>query len=694
MHRAAAAIALIFALGLAGPVPRAAARARAEPAAAKAFPLSAESRPAAPVSWPGLDADAAARYREAIADIDHGHYDAAQALVSHSPLAAGRTLITWLWLTRPEGVATFADLADFITKHPDWPGQTLLRCRAETALANDPDDALAYDWLIRHPPLSGVGKLRLADALLSRGDRPAGLDELRQAWIEGKFTAEQEQTLLQNHHGMLSAADQDARLDRLLSGDDTDAVRRQLLRVTPDRRALGEARLALQAGAGDVDRLVAQVPPALRDDPGLAFDRERWRRRKGLDDQAVAILESPAAHQGDMVRWWPERHIEIRRALAVGEVSIAWRLARDNGLVPAAPGKSNSAYIDAEWLCGWIALRFQDDPQAARGDFQAVYDGAGAPITRARGAYWSGRAAEALKAPAEARLWYGRAARYPTTYYGQLALLRLSAGARLVLPPEPEPTPAMQRAFDRSTLVQAARVLAAAGQADRLHPFIARLDADARTAAEHQLVAALADHLGRLDLGVAVARQAERHGDIIVYRDFPLPPGLRRPPDAPELPLLYAVSRQESAFNPQVISPAGARGLMQLMPDTAKTIAAHLRLPYTLSRLTQEPGYNLRLGSVYLQSLIDRFDGNYLLAITAYNAGTTRVLDWMAAWGDPRHPDVDPVDWIELIPYAETRNYVQRVLEGLQVYRERLERGRGSRLQLTNDLSGHAPPES
>lgn len=689
LRHAAAAIASLLFLGLAPVTLTACAHPRHLAAAERTHGTPAH---VAPVHWPGLDAAATDRYRQAIREVDAGHYEEALALASHGPVRSARTLITWLWLTRPDGSAAFADYADFIAHHADWPGQVLLRRRAETALATDPDDAIAYDWLTRHPPLTGIGKLRLADAMLNRGQHEAGLAELRRAWIEGDFTAEQERALLQDHRGMLRATDQEARLERLLDDFEDQAARRQLLRVDAGWRALGEARLALQAGEGGVERLVDLVPKTLLGDPGLNLDRERWRRQKGLDDLAVAILTSPAAHRGNLERWWTERHIEARRALAAGKISLARRLACDSGLTRPAPGAPDKAYVTAQWLCGWIALRFLDEPQDSGHHFQAIYDVSRSPITRSRGAYWAARTAEALKHPVEAKRWYQRAARYPTAYYGQLALLHLAPGTRLDLPKEPEPTQAMRRAFDRRELVQVARLLAAVGQADRLHPFILRLDAEARTPDEHQMVAALADHLGRLDLGVEVARHAEREGDVLVRRDFPLPP-LHKPPATPELPLLYAISRQESGFNPKVVSPAGAEGLMQLMPGTAKLAAAHLGLPFRPRLLTRDPHYNLRLGAAHLQSLIDRFDGNYLLAITAYNAGTTRVLQWMQQWGDPRRPGVDPIDWVELIPYSETRNYVERVLEGLQVYRRRLDEDRG-RLRLARDLSGHAPRES
>jgi soluble lytic murein transglycosylase len=636
---------------------------------------------------PPLSPGDIAAYRAAFTAVAAGHYQVAQALAAtgHVPVAA--KLVTWLWLTRPDSAASFSQLTDFIAQNPTWPAQDALQRRVEESLAEIGDDGRIIAWFKTREPLTAQGQLRLAEALLHTGQTQEGTTRLRRAWLAGNFGQHEETEILKNYREFLRPEDHQARLDRLLWDEDRAAAKRMEPRVPEAYRALAEARMALFTFAPGVEGLVARVPAALRNDPGLAYDRVRWRRLKGLDDQAQEILAGVPADAPNADRWWVERQYQARRMLGNGDISAAYRIAAAHGDV------DTRNMIDAEWLAGWIALRFLQERHLALTHFARIYGAVQTPVSRARGAYWAGRAAEALGDKAGAEHWYTSAADYSTTYYGQLAALRLGRSGALSLPPEPQPTPDDTATFKTQELVQAAHLLGSVGLDEKVRSFILRLNDLSRTPVSHRLVADLAERIGRIDLGVTSAKRSARNGVILVDRAFPM---FQLPayPGAPELPLVLAVSRQESEFNPQAVSNAGARGLMQLMPSTAKMVAKSMHVTYRPAMLTGDPAYSTLLGGRYLRNLLDNFGGSYVLALAAYNAGDVRVRKWMQDWGDPRRPEVDVIDWIELIPFAETRNYVQRVFEGLQVYRQRLNPQALVLSALDDDLHNRSRKES
>jgi len=623
-------------------------------------------------------------YRRAFAAVKKRHWGAARRLAAKAGDPLPAKVIDWAYLLEPGANVSFAELAAFIDGNPEWPArQTLLR-NAEAAIDERLSDAEVLAWFADHPPVSALGRVRLAEALLRAGWPDVGASWLRYAWVNDDLRRSDERRVYQRHRKLLTLADHEARLDRLLWDGRRGAARRMLRRVSEGMRLLAEARLRLMERAGGVDPAIARVPAALKHHAGLVYERLRWRRRKGFDDGARALLADPP---DDLVRpraWWTERAIQVRRTLDDGAVSEAYRLARGHRQ------RGGAAFAEAEWLAGWIALRFLGDGRLALNHFARLYDAVRLPISRARGAYWAGRAAESLGEAELARRWYALGASHPTTFYGQLAALKTGDGPLLELDPDPAPEAEAVEAFNARELVRAARVLAELGERERLRPFIMRLNEQAETAAEHALVARLAITIGRPDLAVAATKRSVRAGVVLVAPSYPVIalPAVARPEPA----LLLAVSRQESQFNPRAVSPRGARGLMQLLPATAKTVARGLKLRYEPSRLTADPGYNARLGSAFLGDLIARFDGSYVLALAAYNAGPSRVKRWLEANGDPRLGQVDMIDWIELVPFGETRNYLQRVLEGLQVYRLRLG-GAEVALTLEADLARNGAPE-
>ncbi|HSO43108.1 MAG TPA: lytic transglycosylase domain-containing protein, partial [Rhodospirillales bacterium] len=358
-----------------------------------------------------------------------------------------------------------------------------------------------------------------------------------------------------------------------------------------------------------------------------------------------------------------------RDALRQGQGATAYRLVSAHALSEPAD------YAEAEWFAGWIALRFLKKPDLARGHFLIMVKFVRFPISVAGAAFWAGRAGEAAGDKPFAMAWYRTAAAHPTTFYGRLAAERVSPESTLILPPEPRPSATERAAFAGHELVRATRLLAAHGQDDAARAFIRSLGEIGQAPAWQATTAALASEVGGTGLGVATAKRAMREGFFLFEQAYPLmalPLVSERLPHPVEPALVLAMIRQESEFDRGAVSSAGARGLMQLMPGTAKQVAASLNLPYSPDRLTRDPAYNVKLGRAYLSKLLSSFDGSVALAFAAYNAGPARVRQWLDTYGDPRNGRVDLIDWIEMLPFAETRNYVQRAIENRWVYQARL----------------------
>ncbi|HTV45072.1 MAG TPA: lytic transglycosylase domain-containing protein [Stellaceae bacterium] len=621
------------------------------------------------------DADLAAA-RAAFAAARTGDWSRAYAAAAPIKNPLLLKMLHWEDYASPGAPGSFAEIADFIAKNPNWPHQTALRKHAEEALAGE-SDAVAAAWLERYPPLSAAGQVRAAEIKLAAGNIAAGTAALRAAWIGCDFNALDEKAFLAKHAAVVRPVDDEARLDRLLWADKIEAARRMLARVPPDRRKLAEARLALAVQAPAAPLLVADVPVALRSNPGLLYAELRWQREKGMTEAAVASLEVDAGDPVHPAVWWHERQIIARQLLAAGNPDLAYRIAAQHG---ALDGDDLS---NADFLLGYIALRFMKKPALAFDYFSHILARADTPYAKARAGYWGGRAAEAEAKSALAKKWYAAGAEHMATFYGQLAAHELGNDAPPHPVAEPVPSAAERAAFDDDELVRATRLFLALGDQRDGKVFLLHLADHADTPTEFAMLAALAERNGRIDLSIAVAKRAIVAGTPLMIHGYPvvaLPSG-----GDVEHALIFAIVRQESAFDTGAVSPAGALGLMQLMPATASFMADKLSLPFSIPRLTLDATYNLTLGRGYLEHLIEDFGGSYALAIAAYNAGPSRVRQWLAEYGDPRGGDVDMVDWIETIPIDETRLYVQRVLENLQVYRG--QESRNSAFSLVSDLA-------
>jgi soluble lytic murein transglycosylase len=589
------------------------------------------------------------------------------------------TLVTWDRLRQASYTAangaSFIEYARFLKDHPDWPQSLVLRRAAEKLI----DDSVAAPDRIaffkQFPPLSALAKLRLAEALLSVGRGGDARDMARDAWDSAGLDATAESQLLALFEKDLRAEDHLARADRLLWSGQTTAASRLLPRVDVDHRMWMLARMALRANAPDTANRLAVVPDSLRRDPGLILDRAQYLRRNGDLAAAQALLAGTPIKPGaaiDPEAWMKARLDFARTAWRAGDFETAWRIAAGHGaFVTGKPVADRSlaerqAYIDSEFLAGWLALRKLGRAPQAMAHFQNVRAAALTPLSQSRGDYWTGRAAEAAGNADDARRAYAAAAAHFDYFYGQLAAERL--GKPLAIRREPAPAIAADRAsnFRADPLVRAAFALGDIGDRGRQSMFLRQIADRAQSLDDQALVAALAKPLERPDIGVFAGKAARGNGELALldaaFPMLPLPDSLGR-----DFTMIHAITRQESQFDRAITSAANAQGLMQLVPATAAEQAGKLGLPASTARLTSDPLYNVTLGSAYFNRLKENFAGSHVLAVAGYNAGPGNVRKFLAANGDPRTGE-DVIDWIEAIPLSETRNYVQRVLENAVVY--------------------------
>lgn len=603
-------------------------------------------------------------------------WDSANALAR----AEGRLALDIVaWRALRAGVGTFDDYRDFAARNPDWPDMGRLLARGEGVIDDDVPPRAVLDWFGARAPVTGYGSVRLIRAFEARGMTADAEAQAVLTWRSLPLSASDHAYLL-DRYGRLLAPHHEARLDALLWQGAEDAARLMLPYVSEGWRTLAVARIALREEKPGVDAMIAAVPAALSGDPGLAWERFRWRLSKGRYDDAADLLierSSNLERLGRPEAWADGRRLLARRAMRAGEARLAYRLAARHFLT------EGSDYADLEWVAGYVALRQLDDPATALRHFEALEAAVVTPISLSRAGYWQGRALEALGRGGEAQAAYVKAAQHQTAFYGQLAAER----ARVAMDPSlagGEAYPGWTGApFARSSVLRAALQFLQAGERPLAGWFLTHLAETAGPEGQAQL-AGLALELGDPYIALRVAKEAAGQGVILPRAYFPLTDLTQTAHKVPD-ELVLAIARRESEFNPAAVSGAGARGLMQLMPATAKSMAASEGVPYRPAALTGDPAYNARLGAAYLTELSEEFGMNPVLIAVAYNAGPSRARAWIAANGDPRSAGVDVVDWIEMIPFTETRNYVMRVTESLVIYRARLS-GVGHPLTLSRDL--------
>jgi len=609
-----------------------------------------------------LTAEAAKIYRSAFDAAHNGQWDRARGLAAQGGQPILAQAIDWMRLSSPKSNATLAEIMTFVEANPAWDGFADLSRQAERQMTAESNDARVLRWFRDRESLLTRGDIAHVRALLASGDTGRAATLARETWLTGYFGPEQEADFIKRFGRFLQPGDHERRLDHLIWTRRYTEAQRMLPRVGKDAKLLADARLELARKRKGVDAAIQRVPSNLKDDPGLVFERVRWNRRQDRDAAAAALLASaPRAAPERARRWWTERNLAARWLLREGRPADAYAIA-------AAHGQTDgTAFAEGEWLAGWIKLRQLSDPKRALDHFGRLHAGVTSPISRARGAYWAGRAAAALGRGKEAQNWYRDAARHGATYYGQLAAAQLSGGERPGFDRPLAVDAARAQRFADRELSRAASLLKALGEDDLTGKILRHMEQNAAGPGESRLVGRLALRLGRRDIAVRAARRTYAKGQPMEAFGYPVIP--LADVAMVEVPFVHAVIRQESAFIPRAVSHAGARGLMQMMPATAKGTAKRSGVPYSRSRLLDDPNYNTTLGQFHLRELLDEFGNSYVLTLAGYNAGKHRVVQWLDAYGDPRHPSVDAVDWVESIPFSETRDYVQRVLENLQVYR-------------------------
>ena len=661
------------------------------PKPAKKTTVQATQDPAPPVrslpkhyqkspALPALTDAAKTKARRAFQAAQEGAWSLARDLARDSGDPMVMKTIRWANLARPATNAPFTEIAAFVHENPDWPQQDDLKRNAEGALPTDFTDRGVLDWFESSPPLTFDGTRRYAQVLIRQGQTDKARAEIRRRWIEGPVPTTEQGDFLNDYRQYLSGADHRERLDRLIWDEHYDPARAMLRLVDADTRAVAEARLALAERTPGVDGALKRVPAALNNDPGLLFERIRWRRRNGNDLEAAQLLANVPPKDSREDAWWNERQTLARRMLDAGNVKLAYKLVSAHGHQAGLP------YANAEWFSGWLALRYLNDPTTALHRFKNMMKKVETPISLSRAAYWAGRAALAAGQKDEAASLFKKAAGYDSTFYGFLAAGRVAEKPSLVLHND-----ARNNQQDHSgdqiigtALYQAASRLVEIGGPALYYAnyFMIRLRNDAPGGRAFEAIGRLALKSGQPGEAVKIGKAALNDNFMLPEIAYPVRSPL---PSAPEPALIHAIIRQESLFIPTARSPVGALGLMQLMPDTARAMAKNEGLRHSTEMLTRQPDYNVRLGSAYLQSLVRRYDGAYILAIAAYNAGPSRVNNWIEAFGDPRQNNIDPIDWIERIPFTETRNYVHRVLENVQIYRARLQGGKAN-ITIDQDL--------
>ncbi len=615
----------------------------------------------------------------------HKAADATQAQAAITDPVA-RKLAEWFILRSDDNGASVERYRAFIAVNPSWPSQTFLRRRLEAALWDDHrDDATVLAWFEDEKPLSAKGKFSLARALIGRGDRANAERLIRDAWRNDSMSGDTESAALDLFGALLTPGDHKARMDLLLYGSDHEAALRAAKRLGSNQVALAKARIAAFKKASNTRALLDAVPQELHSDPGYIFSRiQLLRREEKFSEAAQLMLAAPRdpARLYNFDEWWIERRLLSRKMLDVGERRTAYLIARD-AAIPAR----DIYKTEQEFTAGWIALRFLQDPATAAQHFARIGVGSVNPTALARAGYWQGRAAEAAGRMQDARQAYAAAAAHSTSYYGQLAR------AKLGLPQiELNGVPGARGRIEQLEIVRAVQLLYAMDEGELAIPILADMgengDPDALVGLG-ELASRSGDARGMLLMGKAALNRGLPF-DFYAYPVSGIPPFKSIGPDV-ERSIVFAIARQESAFNPSVVSPAQAYGLMQVTPDAGRYVCKKYGASFDLGRLKNDPVYNAALGAAELGGLIDDYRGSYIMTFAAYNAGRGSVKKWIERYGDPRDPKVDAVDWVELIPFSETRNYVQRIMENLQVYRSRF--GGGSRLQIEADLHRGASVE-
>ncbi len=581
--------------------------------------------------------------------------------------------IQWRHLLTKGNRASFYEYKDFIENNENYPRIGRIKYLAEHKLSTKTiSPKKIIDWFGTSEPLSGFGKMILGESYISTGSKDKGIKLLKEGWIYADLSKSELKLYRKKFKKFLNSTDYINRADYLAWNYKYWDLKRMLRYLPKEYQLLYTARQLLMSKSYGVDNAISNVPEKFKNDAGLNYDRLKWRRKRGRVDSSVEILLKIKNTKDYMVRpdkWWFEREIISRSLIYKKKYELAYKIASNHGLT------EGSEYAAAEWMSGWIALSFLKNPLLAKNHFEKFYNNVGYPISVARGAYWLGKSYEKLGNKELSKQWFTESSKYLTTYYGQLSFMELYPNENFELSKDIEVNNDYRNYFFKKEIVKLVYLLDELDE-DKYAKYILRHLANENISKGSEVLAAeLATKIERFDFAIQISKLASYEKRFHNKYNYPIisTPSHINGRKIPETAFILSIIRQESEFDLKANSHAGARGLMQLMPYTAKLVAKQAKLPYSKSRLTSDPEYNINLGSHYIAGLILNYDGAYPFAIAAYNAGPKRVRYWKKINKNPQKNQINYVDWIELIKFKETRNYVQRVLENYNVYRYILE---------------------
>ncbi len=611
--------------------------------------------------------------KKAISEMQKSKWSSALKIAKKAKDKSIYNFIQWRHLLTSGNQASFYEYQVFLNKNSEYPRIGRIRYLAEHKLSTESvSPKKIINWFEKKDPLSGYGKMILGESHVLIGNKNIGTKLIKEGWITADLSKSELKYFRKKYKKYLNADDYIKRADYLAwNGDRWDLQR--LIRYLPkDYELLYNARHLLMSKGYGVDQAIANVPQKFKNDAGLNYDRLKWRRKKGRVDSSAEILLKIRNDKEYLVRpdkWWKEREIISRALLYKKKYEVSYKISSNHGMT------EGSEYAAAEWMSGWIALSFLNDPLTAKNHFKNFYENVSYPISLSRGAFWLGRVYEKLEEREQSNNWYREATKYLTTYYGQLAFLKLNPNGKFELDKDMEIDPKYRIQFFNKELVKISYLLDELKKDKYTKHILRHLANDNIAKGSEVLAAELATSINRYDFAIQVSKIASYQKRFHNKYNYPIisTPKYINKRKIPESALILSIIRQESEFDLAANSHAGAKGLMQLMPYTAKLVSKQAKLPYSKSRLTTDPEYNINLGSHYIAGLILQYDGAYPFAVAAYNAGPNRVKYWKKINKDPQKKQVDYVDWVELIKFRETRNYVQRVMENYNVYRYILE---------------------
>ncbi len=578
-------------------------------------------------------------------------------------------LINYLYLKKTINSATFYDYTTFIQNNPNFPRINRLKYLAEHKInlkSSSPTSIIK--WFEGKKPLSDFGKIKLGEIYIKQGNIDEGSKLIKEGWIKAKLSKIDLKYLRKKYKKIITVSDNIKRADwHAWEGKHWD-VQRMLRYLPKDETALFRARQLLISKSYGVDNAIAKVPDKFKNDIGLKYDRLKWRRRRGRVESSLEILSTLPRDPTKLIRtdkWWKERAILSRSLIYKKKYVRAYKVSSNHSMFEGPD------YAEAEWLSGWIALTFLNDPNIALKHFKNFYTNVGYPISLSRGAFWIAKTYDEMNNKKESEKWYNEASKYLNTYYGQLAFLKIKPGEPFSLEDQPKVSEKFEKDFSKNPLIKIVRLLKELDKTKYSKDFLKHLAGTDISNGSEILAGQLAIEIGRYDYAIQISKKASYEKRFYNNLNYPIieTPKTVNKKTMPKTELILAVIRQESEFDQMANSYVGAQGLMQLMTYTAKLVAKQSNLPYSKRKLKSDPFYNIKLGSYYLASLLEQYEGSYPFALSAYNAGPKRVKYWKKINGNPQKGKISYINWIELIKFKETRNYVQRVLENVNVYK-------------------------